>query len=288
MSIRNVKEFVDACESSQIFSFRKAPAGNATSNQNVFLDLSMSPGNPGPQYYASEPLVSKVMTKSLQGGINHGNNFSTGRRYLKNIVGWTGTTNMSNARFYLLDYLMYYPFVPETLLPVDLVQGDSLTRYTDGEGVMVMPVVLGAHNVANNTRVSITYTNSKGEENRTSGEIFLNNLGTVSSIASLSSPITTTAANSIFFPLQQGDTGVRSIQTVQANQDDDGLLALVLVKPLTMFAVGDFNAPIEINFVREKAQFIEIKSDAYLNFVAVTNNTLASQVFAGLIETVLI
>lgn len=79
----------------------------------------------------------------------------------------------------------------------------ALTRYTTGEGVQM---ALEMHNGSGNATslFTVTYTNSAGISGRTSSGMTAANLFDVS-----------TAGNFCPIPLQQGDTGVRSVQSAQ-------------------------------------------------------------------------
>jgi len=68
----NHRELITAVEAGQtaIYGWRKAPT--QTTATNIWFDLSMSPGNPIPNYYAAAPLASKRLAQSTDGGIFHG------------------------------------------------------------------------------------------------------------------------------------------------------------------------------------------------------------------------
>jgi hypothetical protein len=67
MPITRYKDIVDSFDQgrSHYTTWRKAPS--QVNTQGAWFDLSLSPGNPIPQYYASNPLAAKVMKLSDQG-----------------------------------------------------------------------------------------------------------------------------------------------------------------------------------------------------------------------------
>jgi hypothetical protein len=99
----------------------------------------------------------------------------------------------------------------------------SLTRFTDGEGVMAALEVYTA--VGTGQTCTIRYTNQAGVANRVSPALNLVNVAS--------------GATSIF-ALQNGDTGVRSIQgfTLSATTGTAGNMGLVLFKPLVIAPSG--------------------------------------------------
>jgi hypothetical protein len=89
-----------------------------------------------------------------------------------------------------------------------------------------------------------------------------------------------------FLPLQTGDTGVRSVQSVTIGGIGDvGLFALVLVKPLASISLYEITAASETDFLLDAATMPVIEDDAYLNFIALPTGTLSGAPIIGLLET---
>ena len=76
MGFSSVQALADAELAGQTWysTWRKSPS--QVSTIGVWFDLSMSPGNPVPQYYAATPLVGAPMSYSDEQGLNHGRNVS--------------------------------------------------------------------------------------------------------------------------------------------------------------------------------------------------------------------
>ena len=144
-------------------SFRKVPA--VVTVQGVWYDYSMSPGNPSPQYYAAAPLVAQTLSRA-DGGINHGGNVSPSTKYLREILVSCVSAGGAIQRLYLLDYLMFYPFVDMgTTDPQTMTNVNVLTRYSDGEGVRMMAILVAPHGIVGDT-FFVTYTNQDGVTDR--------------------------------------------------------------------------------------------------------------------------
>lgn len=282
----NHRELIEAVEGGQttVFGFRKAPT--QVTGTNIWFDLSMSPGNPNPNYYAASPLASKRLAQSSDGGIFHGAAPGIGRtKHLRRLMALVSTpTTALPLPMILCDYLLYYPFVDMSSTDAQLMtQSESLSRYTDGAGVQMMAVEVASQ--IGGVQFNVTYTNSAGVAGRVTPNVTCNTQTTVGTI------ITTAAATvgcaGPFLPLQAGDTGVRSIEACTFLTGDVGLVSLVLVKPLATLGVYDLQAPAEKDFVLDNpATLPRIEDDAYLNLICLPSGSIASGQIMGTIETV--
>ena len=107
---RNIRSFVDAQETGayDISVFRKLPSQATVAGD--WVDLSMSSGTPVPNYYASSPLIAETLESHK--GIFPGSPCAPSKRVLKKIVMSAGPSgNIFPSTWFLLDYLLYYPFI---------------------------------------------------------------------------------------------------------------------------------------------------------------------------------
>jgi cyclophilin family peptidyl-prolyl cis-trans isomerase len=171
----------------------------------------------------------------------------------------------------LMDYLMYYPLVDEGTTDEQFMDNtNTLTRYTDGEGVQVMAVSVAGR--TGGQSFFINYTNQDGVAGRISKNVIEN---TSAALGVVVTSATATNGNScIFIPLQDGDTGVRSIESVTMLGTDVGLFSLVLVKPLVSTAILEITAVSNSDYLIQSSNLPEIKPDAFLNFVCLPNGAL--------------
>lgn len=148
---------------------------------------------------------------------------------------------------------------------------------------MLMPVVVAGQ--TGGQTFFVTYTNQDGVSGRTSKTVTMCTQGINGTI--LCSAPATSGCNGPFMPLQNGDTGVRSVESVQVNGlGDVGLFALVLVKPLATMALRGIDAPTEVDFLRDFAAMPKIEDDAYLNFICHPTGSLSGAPIHGEIFTV--
>lgn len=282
MAFKNLKEIVDAEESgaSRTFSFRKTPS--QVSIVGVWFDLSMSPGNPVPNYYAASPLISVAMRQSTDGGFFHGSDVSPKQKYLAGFQIATSSGTGLPVPILLCDYLIYYPFIDEGTTDEQFVTNSvTLPRYADGEGVRIMAVSVAPR--TGGQQFTVKYTNSLGVSGRVTTAVFQNTAAANGSI--ISSAINNTVSSMPFLPLQAGDTGVRSIESVTMLGADVGLFTLVLVKPLFQTMLLEQTAPVDVNVLLEKGLMLpEIEDDAYLNLVCLPNGSLSGINFIGTLK----
>jgi hypothetical protein len=265
--------------------FRKLVS--ATTATGVWMDLSMTGGGPVPNYYASSPLVWSTLSQSADGGFFHGGDVSPASKHLKSlmIAGSVVTTCVPSV-FLLCDYLGYWPFV-DMAGSVSL-SGSGLTRYTDGVGVQAMLVQQATQ--AGGGTFNLTYTGTSGT-NHTSATMKCNTSTVNGSIVTTMPVQTAGFSSSPFVGLQYGDSGIKSIQSVNWILEDVGLVAVVLVKPIAQIHMepvqGGVYAPSEKDFaINSMGTLPVIEDNAYLNLIAHPAGTFATSVLWGTMETI--
>lgn len=263
-------------------TWRKSPT--QATGSGVWFDLALSPGNPAPFYYASSPAVAAVMDKT-NGGLNHGSAVSPSKKFLRKMLLMTTTATALPLNVKILDYLLYYPFIDESLDgEVQLMDNtQALTRYSDGAGVQIMTVVVAGHATGLTQTFTCSYTNQDGVSGRTTIPARLNNQFVNGTIITTS--LATDGCAGPFIPLQAGDTGVRSIESLTMTGSDVGLMTLVLVKPLAQLTLRGIDAPVEVDYLKDFSQLPEIKDNAYINLICCPVGSLAATALHGEITT---
>ena len=285
---RNLRELSDAQDAGKYLyaSFRKQPT--QTTASGIWFDISMSPGNPAPNYYIGSVGAFTPLKQSTDGGLRHGGNVSPQRKFLRKLMALTVTATAAPLTMLLLDYIGFYPFVDESVTDEQFLDNTQApTRYADGNGVMMMPVVVAAHSGAA-VPFAVKYTNQDGVAGRVSQTVTMGPQSVNGTILhSVAGGSATYPSSGPFIPLQRGDTGVRSVQSVTVGGVGDvGLFALVLVKPLATLDLRGIDAPTEVDFFTDcGGSMPEIEDDAYLNFIALPVGTLSGADIHGVIET---
>lgn len=278
---RNVSEIVAAYDAGQTkYSYwRKVPT--QTTGSGIWFDLSMSPGNPIPNYYIGAVGTSTALAKSTDGGLDHGTNVSPKVKYLHKFLGMTQTTTAVPLPMIIADYIMFYPFIGQDAGDFTLTNSTTLGRYTTGAGVQIMPVLVAGQ--TGGQKFYLTYTNQDGVAGRVTPTVTCNTQAVNGTV--IHSAPATAGTSGPFMPLQQGDSGVRSIQTVTYLGSDVGLMTLVLVKPLATVQIYDISAASEVDFIINKSAPTRIYDDAFLGLIAYPSGTLASAAIQGEIQT---
>ena len=164
--------------------------------------------------------------------------------------------------FYMYDRLVHSGGLSGTVTTAQTTNlpTAALTRYTSGEGCQIALICHAAVG-ATATTVTASYTNQAGTAGRTT----------------VAYPIGGTGFNAVdrmlFLPLQVGDTGVRSVEsvTIAATTGTAGNILVAIVKPLCAFVLDDFTTQINCNLFNSKffGGLPEIIDDASLFFLYV-------------------
>lgn len=282
--ISSVKNVIDAelCGKTRRYSWRKTPSQVTTAG--IWFDLSMSPGNPGPKYwFDAPPGIAKQISQSADGGIFHGANTTPDQQYLRKITSLTTTVTGLPMTMLLCDYLLYYPSCDDSTTDPQILDNTvTLPRYTDGAGVQVIAVSVAGR--TGGQSFNFSYTNQSGVSGRTSQTVIQNAFSAIGTI--VTSATATNRGVAPFIGLQEGDTGVRSIDSVTMLGGDVGLFTLILVKPLAQTAIKEITAPYEKDFLIGQSQLPAIMDDAYLNFLCLPQGTLAATALIGDLQVI--
>lgn len=278
-----ISDLVDAEKSSRSYSWRKVP--NQVTTAGVWFDISSSAGNPAPKFwFDATPLTSKQVAQSTDGGFFHGSDVSPYTKYLRKLmlmqVQSAGVLPMPVV---VCDYLMYYPTIGEDTTDEQFLSNPvSLPRYTDGEGVMALALSVAAR--TGGQSFFINYTNSAGVAGRISKTVKQNGLAVTGSV--VTSGLAVVGQAGLFIPLQNGDTGIRSIESVTMLGVDVGLFSLVLVKPLADTMIRGVDAPVEIDFFLDKKEMPIIEDDAFLSALIMPSGSITGVAINGTIKTI--
>jgi hypothetical protein len=275
MGLRNLKQFVDAADvdGKVVYtSLRKVPAIAATAGN--WVDLSMAPGNPKPNYYTGTEL--KATAFDGRTGIWHGGAVAPQTKYLHRLA-LLSTGTVSPATFLLCDYLLFYSLVDmDSTGEQALDNAVTLPRYTDGRGVL--PFLVATNPYVGGASFWLSYTNQNGVAGRqtpphlTNTSTYIATLPHTGPVAGLGGP---------FMRLAPGDTGVRSVQSITFSGPNGGLAALVLARPLATAMTRETTAWAEFEYFRDKAQFPVVQDGAYLNLLACPTGTVAAVPILG-------
>jgi hypothetical protein len=229
--------------------------------------------------------------------LNHGGNVSTDLKSLLS-VGCMGSTSTAIGYMLLVDLLGVYPYIDANSNSAQTCDNtNTLTRYTDGAGVKAMMVSGGTGYVVSNVapttvgasahNVAMTYTNSSNVGSR---QMPVTVACTASAIQGHVTHAANAASNYFPLPLAHGDSGVKSIQTIQlsaASGTAGTYYHMYLFKELAVIPIPATQTYFERDFVNMMPSLERVVDGAYLSFIYVASGaTAGSSTFMGHIETV--
>ena len=203
---------------------------------------------------ANPASLAMVIPTSATAGALPFVNPATGLSYISKI----GSSQQTIGTLILYDRIAHSSGLNGTLTTAQAVNGAALTRHTTGEDVGLFLEVYAATG-ATASNVTISYTNSAGVAGRTTPAIAMQ--------------VTPVAGQMLPIPLQAGDTGIRSVQsvTLSASTATAGNFGITLVKriaeiPITVAGTGVVLDPFALGFP-------QIENNACLSMMVVTSTT---------------
>jgi hypothetical protein len=167
------------------------------------------------------------------------------------------------------------------------VSGTYITFLSDGTGIHTMRTILPRNTCGNDTQImavtlaartggcsfNISYTNNLGVSGRITPNVIQNTSAAIGTITTAGTATSTQSAP--FIPLQFGDTGVRSIESVTMLTPDTGLFALILVRPIATTQLRSITAPSEKDYFIDSGLVPIIEDDAFLSYICLPNGSLS-------------
>ena len=297
----NIREYVEAMTSGRLITstFRKIPGQASTAY--CWSDLVMAPGQPLPNYYATNPLDAAILNSSPRAltttkfkGIYNGDNISPRTKFLSKIMLTTGTANMV-GRYLLMDYLLYYPFVDTDstdLQPMGNRLNDSgavvdptlpdIPRYTDGVGVQA--IMICAAPTLGGGSFTFTYIDDAGTLQTSPTNYYGTSAAYIAQI--LNQQSATAAGVGPYLKLASGSKGVRRITSITNDVGSGGLGTLVLVKPLADCVLAEAFTTMEICYMADTPRIVQILDGAFLGFICFTIGSITGGLLQGQLEFV--
>lgn len=227
-------------------------------------------GNPatGSIYNTGTNLAFQAVSESTAnaGGIPHGGNVSPSTKHILNASAFTAAATVAPCILMLVDLLGFYRVTSVTTATAQTTDNTvTLPRYTNGAGVQAFmwntnTTALGAAT----PNLSIGYTNSAGTASRATPTTL-----PIGKTAAANGTIlysgTGLGKYGPFLPLQSGDAGIRSIQTIQNSTSYvSGEYAVGLCKPLLTLPITTLGVACERDLVNQLPSMPKIEDGANL------------------------
>lgn len=247
----------------QYFYKSSTPSAGAA---RYFIDCNQTSGQPKYNPFAGSELTATPLVGSGNSGIYCGTFEVEKSKFISKItLNQSNTTAASPNFIFLNDYLMFYPLIDCDNLDAQIMDNtNTLPRYQGGEGVRI--VLVGTAPMTSIVSVTVTYTNSDGVSGRTSTADIIPSTA-IGVCATAAGSGGTTSQSTPFWPLADGDKGVRSIESIQFAASAGGFLCACLVKPITQIMSYEDNVPVESQSGFSILNPPQIYEGAYLNFL---------------------
>ena len=238
----------------------------------------------------SQTVTSQTITGTQYAfGIPHGGDVSTSVKHLVNASVFSAAVTTAPAVFMLVDILAVYPISTVTIATLQsLLSQVAWPRYADGKGVrayIVPSVVMGAGTPA----VTLGYTNTTPTSGRlTPAAPSLPVMTATAPVGSIPYSGTGVGKYGPFIPLQSGDAGITSVQSIQLSATmTSGCLNLVICKPLATLPITTVGVAAERDFLNMMPSLPRIYDGACLNWLMYAGAaTPVNSAFYGHIDTV--
>lgn len=230
--------FTDTTHSTGRFTVGMVLTGSGVTAGTVITALGTGTGsNNGGTYTVnnSQTVTSQTITGTATANfMNHGGNVSPDVKQLLNASMFSASATSVPTIFQLIDIIGFIPVSTVTLNTAQTILGSqAYPRYADGKGVMayIVPVVVTG---AGTPTLRLSYTNPASVAGR------LTPAAPALPLAAATCPVgqiiysgTGSGKLGPFMPLQAGDNGILSIETItQSATMTSGVYAIVLCKPV--------------------------------------------------------
>lgn len=282
MAISSFKQIIENCyEGGQYWQQYWRKLYPYTTYAGTAVDLSMSTGNPRPNYYVGDQFTATRFNGNY--GIFHGGDVAEGqKKYIHKLNINATATAYGNSAFIVCDYLLFYPLIDGSSTDEQLLTNTvTLPRYTDGLGVQIAVVITNLHSAQ--ADFYLTYVNHLDEEKQ-SYLCTAHNLSGLGQI--LHSAISTSNfVGGPFVRIQPGD-GVKRVKSITFVSAPGGLFSVVLIKPLVEVFRMTATSPLEWDFITMGSHPIEVKNGAYLNIIQKTWSSISGSELNGSLTTI--
>lgn len=268
---RNYGELASAIDAGAVHMAHVRKIPSQASAANSWVDLSMSSGQPVPNFYAGAPLTATVLNGFK--GIFHGDAKAPAKKFLFDITATTPTPALLGT-YYLLDYVAFYPSIDGDAAddPQDMDNTTPLPRYVDGVGLRAM--VVATSPMTGGGSFVYSYLNQNGVL-KTSRNIPFNTVPTpIATVATGDASVV--SSGGLLLPLNDGDTGIRAIVSTTIIAAAGGLISMVLVRPLAAFALREVGVGFEEEFFTQMPKRAVVEDNAYLGLVVCCSGSVAA------------
>jgi hypothetical protein len=283
MGFNNLGRFATAQDNGEGWlSFIHKSSSPATLAAGLFADLSMGAGIPKYNAYVGTQYEATQAFGSGNAGIYAPTPPAGKSLHIADMQISTSSTTLPPALFVLCDYLLYYPLIDMDSTDLQTLDNPvGLPRYSDGLGVKMALISYVGQTAS--AQYTISYTNEKGVSGRTATG-YTNGTAAVGLLQHGNRSGGGAGTHSLFIPLQNGDKGVRSVESIINASGSGGFCTLVLLTPLAQLLVSEANTASEIDYWMQRPSAPRVMQGAYLNFLMSSGGSAVSSQIRGFIN----
>jgi hypothetical protein len=289
MTIQSIDNLISAIGSGQTTRYDWNKVTTVAGTLGGWFDFSGLAGLPVANAWAGTALNWRTCDESTGNGTQifgmpHGGNVSALKKHLLNMNAWGTAATAVPGTLMLIDMQGYYPGFTNNSAVAQNTVGTPTLRYTNGEGVRAY-MVQTATGGAGAQNFNMSYTDQGGTTGNT---MPVTVACTASSVVSRLNPSGVAANNyGPFLPLANGDSGIRSIESVTLSAATTGTFAMVLARPLATITLSVAGLMTEKDLLNQIPSLPEIKDGACLTWLwGAGAATATATTFAGGIEVV--
>lgn len=249
----------------QDFEFNKA---SITTVANSPWSLWAAAGQPGAGTYGGTPLAARAVTGATTGAIAFTNPVGPDTLHL---LAMEALSSIAAGTLKLVDRLLDYAGISCTSTSLQTMDNTvTIPRYTTGVGVQMFAEVTTTLGATPQT-LTIIYVDQGGAAGTTT-----------------LSPVVSSAANRIpqlgfFIPLAAGDTGIRSITSVQfGGSMGAGVLNMTLCRPFPTIPIQIASMMVERNCVLHTPRLQQVVDNAALTLLIMAATTSSGNINGSL------
>jgi hypothetical protein len=272
----NISRYARSYDEGRVYNttFRKVPSQASTAGW--WVDLSMAPGFPVPNYYASNPLESAILNSNK--GIYHSDDKAPSSKHLAEMQLVTPTAALLGT-YTLQDYVLFYPFVDTDTTGLQPFENTvSLPRYSTGDGVQAMAVAQSP--TTGGGSFYFTYYNQNGVLQTSPTQLYSTTAAQAATLVTSQQAIADGVGP--YLRLATGDTGIRSMDSwVNVSSSGPANIAIVLVKPILTMTIQEIGATVQQTLVSQLPGPPRIYDDAYLGLICNCAASVAAGTLTG-------
>jgi hypothetical protein len=260
-------------------------AGNA-------YDLSLNTGVPVANTYPGTALNAVVPDESTGWGIYHGGNVSGDTKHVLNAMALAVGGTSAPGILILVDVVIYYPGIDlKATTPQTMVNGSTLTRWTNGKGLrpyIVVTTQSGGTPASTPVMSVFNYRDQDDNDAAYSGPTinFTAGAAAIPPVSKIVHCAPAAGHPGIFLPLNAGDTGIKRVNTFQLSTAYTGATTttgcIVLCRPLLSIPLVGIGVPGERSFFAPSPILPTVPDGACLNWLYFPGAaTAANSTFQG-------